>query len=35
MFINMLFVCWTLLQGECDLSFQGKASDMEQGKLVQ
>lgn len=35
MFINMLFVCWTFLQGERDLSFQGEASDMEQGKLVQ
>lgn len=34
MFINMLFVCLTFLQGEHDLSFQGKAPDIGQGKLV-
>lgn len=29
MFINMLFVCPTFLQGECDLRSHGKVPDME------
>ena len=29
MFINMLFVYPTFLQGECDLRSQGKVPDME------